>query len=242
MTAISKLIDHWRQYSFGSRPAVHPADKHAVSGAGGLHLQAEPYPFVGDVSGADIWFLMLNSNVGDADHVDEARPKMSELLRRNLSQQWECMEYPFFSLDPALHHTGTFAYYNGRCAFGQLINQFADDAGLPVDNARRTVAKRVAILQYYPYRSKGTYPNDSRLDLTPSSRLAVAAARAALSEGKLIIVPRSAPKWGFAYGVVSENLVTHRSDQARSPSVKPSALGGRMAGGDAVLRRLLSEH
>jgi hypothetical protein len=240
MDAINRLVDHWRQYAFGSRPGVHPADQQAVNGVIGLHLGAEPYPFVGDVLGADIWFLMLNSNVGDADAADEAQPRMAGLLRRNLSQDWEGVEYPFLSLDPALRHTGTYSYYNQRCAFGQLIDEFGNQADLPSLQARRVVATRVAVLQYYPYRSKANYPGDARLDLTPSTRLAVAAVHEALAQGRLLLVPRSAPKWGFDYGVVTGNLVTHRSDQARSPSVKPSARGGRMAAGDALLSRLLS--
>lgn len=149
MAAVERLIDHWRQYETGARPALHPADRSVISGVSGLHLNAEPYPFVGDVAGADIWFLMLNSNVGDADAVDEAHPVMGELIRRNLAQEWQGVDYPFFSLHPALQHTGTYRYYNGRCAFGQLIEAFAARAGVSVEGARRIVANRVAVVQYF---------------------------------------------------------------------------------------------
>lgn len=239
MAAVERLIDHWRQYEIGTRPAVHPADRHLISSVSGLHLNAEPYPFLGDVAGADIWFLMLNSNVGDADAVDEVQPLMAELIRKNLSQDWQGADYPFFSLNPALQHTGTCRYYNARCAFGQLIEAFADRAGVSLNEARREVAKRVAVVQYFPYRSKGTYPGDAKLEHTPSTRLAVAAVKEAAQLGKLIIAPRSAPKWGFPYGVNTGNIVTHRADQARITSVKPSAYGGRMPAGDAALERLL---
>lgn len=240
MTAVERLIEHWRQYEVGARPAVHPTDRHVVKGVSGLLLSAEPYPFVGDVAGADIWFLMLNSNVGDADAMDEAQPAMAELIRRNLAQEWEGVDYPFFSLHPVLQHTGTYRYYNGRCAFGQLIEAFAGRAGLSLEQARRIVANRVAVVQYFPYRSKGTYPGDARLEQTPSTRLVVAAVREAAQLGKLILVPRSALKWGFQYGLNAGPIITHRADQARITSVKPSAYGGRMPAGDAALERLLS--
>ena len=241
MGAIENLIEHWRGFDLARSPYVHRKDIAALKGVHGLSLDALPYPFVGDVAGADIWFLMLNSNVGDSDKQDEREPYFADQLQRNLRQNWNAGDHPFFSLDPRLKRTGTFQYYNGRCCFGVLIDELSRRTRITSDQARRIVSRRVAVVQYYPYRSRGQFPSGDFADRTPSTLFAKDAVHEAVNAGKLVIIPRSAPKWGFEYGILQpDRLITHRSDQARSPSVKPKSSGGAMAGGDAMLDRLLT--
>lgn len=241
MGAIVELIEHWREFDPTRTPYVHPKDIAAIKGVHGLSLDALPYPFAGDIAGADIWFLMLNSNVGDSDKQDEREPYFANLLLKNLRQEQTLDQHPFFSLDPKLKRTGTFKYYNGRCCFGLLIEELSRRGRMSLEESRSAVCRRVAVIQYYPYRSRGQFPVGDFADRTPSTLLAKAAVHDAMRSGKLIVIPRSAPKWGFDYGSIQPNrLITHRSDQARSPSVKPKNLGGAMAGGDAMLERLLT--
>ena len=234
MNAIANLVDFWRQLDIDKGVRVHPSDRAAMQGESSFDTTAMPYPYVGDIQGADVWVLMLNSGIGPDDAKHEAQDYFSERLRRNLVQDFEGEEFPMLSVDPRLSHTGTYAYYNGRNRVEKLINQLAANRGVKEVEARKEISRRVAVVQLFPYRSKDGVPGRLLNNSVKSVALAKAAVKEAM-QSKLIVVPRAATSWGFQYGVQSDNLFTFRGDQARSASLMP---GGSCGGGDAILSRL----
>lgn len=72
--AIEKLVDHWAELDLDDPPRVHPADRAPMDRAEGFNTGFMPYPYVGDIRAADVWALMLNSNIGPADAKEEAEP------------------------------------------------------------------------------------------------------------------------------------------------------------------------
>jgi hypothetical protein len=234
LNAIERLIEHWAGLEPSASSWIHPADQEALSGAGAFDLGFVPYPYVGDIRNADIWVLMLNSNIGPKDAIQEATPYFAERLRTNLRQDLATYEYPMLSLDPKLHDTGTYEYYNTRNGLSKLVAEFARRTGRADADARRDLAHRLAVVQLMPYRSTSGVPQALLGGAMPSVQLARAAVKKAV-ESKLVVMPRSARNWGFDYGAREPNLFVFKADQARSASLRP---GGSCGGGDAILKRL----
>lgn len=67
MSAIEKLINHWCELDLLAPSRVHPADRPEMDLAQGFDTGFIPYPYVGDIRAADVWVLMLNSNIGPTD-------------------------------------------------------------------------------------------------------------------------------------------------------------------------------
>lgn len=234
MSAIEKLIGHWAELDLAAPSLVHPADRCTMERAQGFNTGFMPYPYVGDISAADVWVLMLNSNIGPADAKQEAGSYFADRLSTNLKQDLGAYEYPMLSMDPKLRDTGTYEYYNKRNGLTKLVAALSKRLGTTENAARRELARRLAVVQLFPYRSISGVPQHLLGEALPSVWFAKAAVAEALKR-KLVVVPRSARNWGFAYGVREGNLFTFKADQARSASLQP---GGACGGGDAILSRL----
>jgi hypothetical protein len=232
--AIEKLIDHWAELDLDAPSRVHPADRAAMDRAEGFDTGFMPYPYVGDIRAADVWVLMLNSNIGPADAKQEAEPYFADRLRTNLKQDLGAYEHPMLSLDPKLRDTGTYEYYNKRNGLTKLVAELAKRSGATENASRRELARRLAVVQLFPYRSISGVPQNLLGEALASVRMARAAVAEAL-KSKLVVVPRSARNWGFEYGVREGNLFTFKADQARSASLQP---GDACGGGDTILSRL----
>jgi hypothetical protein len=208
-----------------------------LNGAKAFDFGAIPYPYVGDIQSAAVWVLMLNSNISPDDKRQESEAYFAGRLRTNLRQDLRDHEYRMLSLDPELSHTGTYTYYNRRNGLAKLVSKLASIRNAPEREARKELASRLAVIQLFPYRSTSGVPARFLSDAIPSVQLARKAVQEAI-KSKLIVVPRSASRWGFEYGVRSENLFTFRGDQARAASLMPA---GACGGGDAILERLCAQ-
>ena len=237
MSAIEKLIDHWRKLDLKVPLRIHPADQTLMDHVQGFDTGLVPYPYVGDIRAADVLVLMLNSNIGPTDAKQEAEPYFADRLRGNLKQDLGDCEHPMLSLDPRLRGTGTYEYYNKRNGLTKLVTELAKRSGATERDARRELARRLAVVQLCPYRSTSGVPQALLGNALASVRLARMAITEAL-KSKLVVVPRSARCWGFEYGVREANLFTFKADQARSASLQP---GGACGGGDAILDRLIGD-
>lgn len=138
---------------------------------------------------------MLNSNVGLGDAEQEAAPYFAELLRANLVQKLDAYDHRISSLDPKLRDTGTHDYYNKRNGLAKLVAELSKRTGSTEREARKDLARRLAVVQLFPHRSTTGVPAALLGDALPSVRLARAAVAQAI-KSKLIVVPRSARDWG----------------------------------------------
>ncbi len=232
MSALNNLIDHWRLFENVNTEHVHRRDAAFFTGQSDkLHLFLPPIPYVGDLKSADVWILMLNSGVGACDEQDEAAEPYHSLKSRNLRQEFADVSHPFISLDPALSDTGTYLYYNQKRGLGRLISSLAAELRLTKENARALVARKVAVLELIPYRSKG-FPG--ALAQVPSANLARAAAHEALGQ-KLLVSPWGAAHWRLpAQHSDADRLITR---SARAFSFAP---GGASGFGEAIIKRLIA--
>ena len=238
MQAVDRLVAYWRDLDLSAPPFVHPADQSALLSFPEFDQNAIPYPYVGDIREADVWVLMLNSNIAATDKEHEAQPYLRARLQANLRQELSQYEHPLLCLDPALKHTGTYEYYNRRNGLAKVIAAYAKQTNIGEAAARSEVSRRLAILQLFPYRSSVGVAAKLLGDALLSVQYARAAVKESLGE-RLIIVPRSSRHWGFEYGSHEPGrLLTYKADQARTASLIPGGAGG---GGDEILTRLLKQ-
>ena len=222
MSSIDDLISHWHSLDFNSASLVHPSDQAVMARFPAFDTSFVPYPYIGDLRTADIWVLMLNSNIGAGDAEQEAEPYFARRLRTNLEQRLDEYECPMLSMDPMLGDTGTYEYYNRRNGIAKLVSGLARRSKTTEWEARKHLARRLAVVQLLPYRSTSGVPQPLLGDVLASVRLVRAAVHEAVAS-KLVVVPRSAKNWGFEYGTREDNLFTFRADQARSASLSPGA-------------------
>lgn len=118
---------------------------------------------------------MRNPSIGRNDAVQERAGALASLLERNLAQEFA--DYPFLHLHPDLEGTDASNYWWCKRNFRKLSRQIAVERKIPLDQVRRKLASRVAILECCPYRSLGFSSEFLQL---PTVRLAKAALQEAL--------------------------------------------------------------
>jgi len=210
--------------------------KRAVTGAK-FHLGLLPVPFFGDLNTADIYVALLNPdlNVAQDYYVETTRPDFCDVLRRNLRQELGSDTYPFYSLDPKWHWTGTGRWWHG--ALADLTREVTKCKRLSYVDAIKMLARRLAALQLVPYHSSNsTYiPQDSHL--LESSRLMKSFVNEVViprtkCDDALLVLTRGKSKWDIASG---RNVTVYESGQARSASLSLQSIGGK-----EILARLLN--
>ena len=92
-----------------------------------LHLGLYPQPYIGDVTNASIYILLLNPGLGPIDYYSETGENGSEnfraALRNNLKQNFEDNEYPFMFLDPQFSWHSGYTWWHERLAKICLENE-----------------------------------------------------------------------------------------------------------------------
>ena len=184
---------------------------------GKLHLNLLPVPYVGRLSSADIFLLMINPVVSQDDYETEQLSFYRQLWQANLDQT--CETNFAFSGD---QRTSWSAYY--RRKFGR----FAKDSvrkGRSLESIYEDLGKRLAIIELVPYYSQNaTLIDQKKLSLNLSSAGQVLSAVSKLAKGPwnnspLIIVNwKSGPsRWNL---VTSERILCCNSRQGLTKEVK----------------------
>ena len=222
-----QLVDAWRQIAFDTRPYVLPEDQEFLKreklpiqtdhmgvsihsgtdvGTTTLHLELRPIPFMGDLTNASIYLLMINpgyrdprspSEVSEFD-VEKQRQDWREARASNLNQD-SLMKYPFLCLDPRFEALPGYKYWYNRLRW--LIDAI-EHKGASRDEALARTANLFCVLELVPYFTRRT---PSRLlsanrDRLPSTNLMLDFVRQRLrdrarSDNALIVVGRKHGLW-----------------------------------------------
>lgn len=225
---------------------IHPDDQGAVNvapaGEATLQLQTLPLPVNGNLREADVVLLMLNPNY---DHKEEleweaahpllaSRRRCLQLAAFNAGPQ-SSGERIFYDIDPAFHTTSGARYWRRRGKLGDVANALANERGSSLDEVWTEMARRIAVLQVVPYRSK-TFDSKTCSIQAMSCRQAVElAAWLAFHSNKLVIAMRALSAWGFQFPSSHRNLIAYDpKGEARGASLSLSSRGG-----GPILERLL---
>src|SRR6218665_2135794 len=114
-----------------------------------LHLDLLPMPFVGNLSRAKVYLLMLNPGLAPTDYYGEYNvPAYKSTLHANLRQQPEAT---FLFLDPAFSWHGGYYYWHSKLS--KLIAPVANEMRIEYGEARRIFQDNLATIELVPYHS-----------------------------------------------------------------------------------------
>ena len=253
-----ELVDRWRACPLTDPPYVLPGDESAhgsrrtfhryssftdfiqsdafgATGDTSLHLGLLPLPYLGDVTGASIYILLLNPGVCPDDYYAESHhPEYRDTVVRTLRQENRNAKYPFHFLDPRFSWHAGFGWWHGRLR--GIVAQWAAARNLRYQDALAEVSRRTCALELMPYHS-GSFGSHALLDRLASVRLVrrfvhdvvVPKARAGSAT---VVVTRRARDWGLE---ASDNVVVYGGGETRAAHLGPGTRGGT-----AIMRRLES--
>ena len=208
-----------------------------------FHLSLLPSPYVGDLSRADIFILALNPGFSLTDYCAEWHvPKFRRRLKRNLRQDFDRVDFPFFLLDPEFCWHGGFAWWEGKLR--EVATRIAKKKhGGRYFDALRELSRRIAAIELVPYHSIAFHEHRlisnstrraERRPLLVSAERAIHFANTVLLKrarsGKAsIIITRKVKAWGLPN---ARRVINYRPSLARSASLGPKSPGGK-----EILRR-----
>lgn len=200
-----------------------------------FHFLLLPIPYLGDLNRADIFVLQLNPGFNLNNYYAEWNvPAFRRRVERNVRQELDGVEFPFYSLDPDLCWYTGYQWWEGkrRDIAATIANR--KYKGRYFD-ALRELSQRIAVIELVPYHSIAfkehrlvrRLPSTARArDLVQSNLL-----KRAASGQVLVIAMRKVAAWGLA-AIKHPGVVRYAAAQSRSASLRSTFLGGR-----AILQR-----
>lgn len=191
MTKLSSLINTWRKCNLTTPPYLFPGDNiEQFQGMYSnfssfdeyiahpdfdkpddtrLHLGLYPLPYIGDLSNASIYILMLNPGFSpNGYHVEHQYPDYRALLQRNLFQEAAGDKYPFFCLNPKLSWTGGYEYWAKKLS--SIIQETKKRMKLSQQEVLSFLSKKLAVLELLPYFSR-KFGGENLINKLPSAQL-----------------------------------------------------------------------
>lgn len=245
---MNSIVKFWRALNVVEPPFIHPedekqcghmrefVDKRSLNhrmfvesarfpGKDGFHLSLLPVPYLGDLSKADIFILLLNPGFSISNYDSMQSPLYRTLSTRSIRQEFKDIEFPMISLDPMLASTAGFVWWHGK--FAELISRISEARHISYLNALKQLANRVAAIELVPYRSK-SFSASKLINKLPST---IAARRYVHEElvprarrGEItLIVTRKAKDWG----VLAPEAIIYYKTEARSAHLTPGSRGGK---------------
>jgi len=185
-----------------------------VSKEDGIIEKQLPGPYLGNPKKARVVILSLNPGYNNDDtKLHEEEPDFYKPLRKNLSH--EDIPYPFYYLNPIWKDRNCGGYKYWYPLLNDIIEEIAKNKSK--DDAIRLVARRVSVIEWFPYHSKTFYKNirfyKKILSELKSQQYSIDLAKEALKDKqKLIVVQRAYSLWEHKLGSLSEtNVITHKS-------------------------------
>ena len=180
-----------------------------------IHFSLLPVPYVGDLERADIFVLMLNPGFSQREYMVEARPEIDAALRANLAQS----------------HINTAPMLYLDALFGDHPGQQYWQKRLKGSGSYKELAKRLAVLEVFPYHSEADSAR-SLVEKLPSSQVAREFVHNYLvpkaQRGDiLLVVPRAKTQWGVREEDISGNIVVHGQGLNASGLLTPGTPGGQ---------------
>ncbi len=196
-------------------PYILPEDREELLAHGvtpdslGLNLNLLPVPWNGDLTHASVLLLTLNPSVRANARTEELDKRYRELILANLRFE---SDPPLFNFHERFRATEGYAYW--LRLLGALVSRFGIDH----------ISRRVAVVEYFPYRS-AVYRNPRCI--LPSQRFSWSLVRRAVDQQAAIVVQRGWAEWAQAVPELTAYPCI-RLRNVRSPFLSE----GNMAPGD----------
>jgi hypothetical protein len=257
-----EIVDFWRAMPLDDPPFVHPVDipvmrryaadlltlpasnfhQFIMSQRFGdhsdhrFHFSLLPIPYQGDLNRADIFILQLNPgfNVNDY-HAEWNVPAFRRRVERNIRQELDGTDFPFYSLDPELCWCSGYRWWERKFRDIAAIIAHRKYKGRYLD-ALRELSQRVAVVELVPYHSIA-FKDRRLIRVLPSTAHATNLVHSNLLERAtsgeaLIIAMRKVAAWGVGE-TQRPGVVLYPKGLARGSSLSSQSIGG-----SAILERL----
>lgn len=172
-----------------------------------FHLGFIPLPYIGDISNAKIFILMLNPRFNPLGYWTIQEENIKNAMINNLKQERLHGKYPNFSLNPDLILRGE-NYWISR--FKNIITKLAEISKLDYLDTLSVLSKNIAVAQLVPYFSH-TFRLPEKIYNRFSSSIDIREYISKRSENKdvKIIILRGEKKWNLKK---SDNVITNSSN------------------------------
>ena len=108
-------------------------------------------PYVGDITNASVYILMLNPGFRPLDYyAEQESSEYIQALKSGLHQTGY-NKYPFYFLDPRFSWTGGGSYWNQK--LGAYIKKIISRDGITYQEAAYNISHKIAVLELVPYHS-----------------------------------------------------------------------------------------
>lgn len=246
---LSNLIECWRVCRFDTPPFILPDDESEIPDNmrslyqsfdefivgdkfgqiedKSLHVGLLPIPYIGNLSGASVFILMLNPGLSPGDYfAEQGNSEFKEAHLRNLRQENGGDEFPFFFLDPLFSWHPGFEYWQGKVY--DIALAFMRKEQVTYQDALKRIARNIACLELMPYHSKA-FGAGSLLKRLTSTKLMLEYAQdivipKARSGDATVIVTRGARHWDLDS---HRNVVVYESSAVRSAHLTLKSPGGK---------------
>jgi hypothetical protein len=169
-----EIVEFWKACQLEKPPFVHPEDAPVLKSRFGdlskdlpgsfkefvasarfgqfadknFHFALYPHPYAGDLSRADIFILQLNPGMNLAHyHVEWNGPAFRSIMVRNMRQDLEGRDFPFWPLDPDLCGTPGFRWWESKLRDVCTIIAQKKYDGRYVEGLR-AMSQRLALIEF----------------------------------------------------------------------------------------------
>ncbi len=183
--------------------AAHTDLEFEALGDKSLHLGLLPFPFSGDLRRATVYLLTLNPGVVPTDYYGEWNVgEFRDARFANLRQDFGDGQCPFLGLDPRFAWHAGFDYWHRQVGLRTVIADLARDWGVNFAEARRRLARALAVVEVFPYHSADQDAAKPWLAKLPSFELARRFVHEKVlprvRDGEpIVIVHRQVKSWGL---------------------------------------------
>lgn len=241
MSALEKLVEHWRKIKLDTAPFLHQDDSSGITDQTNLWRGCEdavetfrssnhetrvvsdlyPAPFSGDIKTAKVYLLMLNPSWAPDDYHHQAntkayrRAEQAALAQRDLDER-----FPNHYLNPNFCWSGGYRYWEKKLK--HVAAEVRDRKKVSYTCALAEVSKSLATIELFPYRSLNfkflpDYHNLRSVQLVKDFVKEVSECH-----DKLVIVLRQPKLWDLQH---KENVLVYSSAQRQTASLGPNSLG-----------------
>lgn len=203
---------------------------------GEFHFSLLPVPYVGNLSTASVFILLLNPGFNPIDYYGEfRRPEFLPALQQNLKQDLGTKDFPFLYLNPEFCWHSAYGWWEGKLS--DVIRAVADGRHRgKYLRALKEVSQRIAAIELVPYHSTH-YIGRNLGGRLPSAQVARNWVRTSLvprarAGDVTVVVTRQIAMWGIKE--IPGRIVCYGAHEARSAHLSKGSRGGKL-----ILKRLL---
>ena len=246
------LVEAWQRFNPNSSPRLLPGDEALGTpkwafryptyeafvespdfgqASPRFHLELLPQPFIGHLTTASVFLLLLNPGFSPGDYyAQQHAPAFAAAKKRNLAQQNGADPYPFFYLDPQFAWTAGGQWWQARLR--SVADELVAQNRCTLHRAYAHISRHTACLELFPYHSRAFTAPKVELESTRLVRQYVGQTLVprALAGDAVLVATRQIKAWQAHWPAAAfphPNIVAYSAGQARGAHLSMQTPGGQ---------------